>query len=62
MTLKTISDFISQIGFPIASYCALFWYIVKENRENRQVIQNNTIILTRILTKLDAEEAEENGK
>lgn len=61
MTLETISNFISQIGFPIASYCALFWYIVKENRENRLVIQNNTVILTRILAKLDGEE-EANGK
>lgn len=61
MTLETISNFISQIGFPIASYCALFWYIVKENRENRLVIQNNTVILTRILAKMDGEE-EVNGK
>lgn len=61
MTLETISNFISQIGFPIASYCALFWYIVKENRENRLVIQNNTVILTRILAKFDSEE-EANGK
>lgn len=61
MTLETISNFISQIGFPIASYCALFWYIVKENRENRLVIQNNTVILTRILAKLDGEE-EADGK
>lgn len=61
MTLETISNFISQIGFPIASYCALFWYIVKENRENRLVIQNNTVILARILAKMDGEE-EVNGK
>lgn len=55
MNPETISSFISQVGFPIASYCALFWYIVKENRENRQVIQNNTIILNKILAKIDTE-------
>ena len=56
MSLENIGTFISLVGFPIAAYCGLFWYIVKENRENRSVIQNNTTIITRILERLDRED------
>lgn len=45
----TIGQFISTYGFPIVACGALFWYIVKEQRDTREVlnqlkeiIQNNT--------------------
>lgn len=47
---------ISTVGFPIVMTGALFWYMVKENRETREVIQNNTTMLNRILEHMVADE------
>ena len=49
MDPSAIGQLISSYGFPIVACGALFWYIVKEQRETRavldelkQIIQNNT--------------------
>lgn len=49
MDIATIGQLIGSYGFPIVACGALFWYIVKEQRETRAVldelksiIQNNT--------------------
>lgn len=49
MDIATIGQFIGSYGFPIVACGALFWYIVKEQKETRAVlaelksiIQNNT--------------------
>ena len=49
MDITTIGQLIGSYGFPIVACGALFWYIVKEQRETRAVldelksiIQNNT--------------------
>lgn len=49
MDIATIGQLIGSYGFPIVASGALFWYIVKEQRETRAVldelksiIQNNT--------------------
>lgn len=47
--IAEIVQAISTVGFPIVMTAALFWYMVKENRETREVIQNNTTMLNRIL-------------
>ena len=49
---------ISNLGFPIAVACAFFWYMVKEQRELRTVIDNNSNILLRILEHMKQEEKE----
>ena len=53
--IQTVGQLIGTYGFPIVAYGALFWYIVKENRENRKVIENNTLILTKILERITKE-------
>lgn len=49
MDIAVIGQFIGSYGFPIVACGALFWYIVKEQKETRDVlaelksiIQNNT--------------------
>lgn len=49
MDVATIGQLIGSYGFPIVACGALFWYIVKEQRETRavldelkEIIQNNT--------------------
>lgn len=49
MDPSTIGQFIGTYGFPIVACGALFWYIVKEQRDTRavleelkEIIKNNT--------------------
>ena len=54
--MNDIIAIISTVGFPIASAVALFWYMVEENRQTREVVQNNTTMLNRILEHLVEDE------
>lgn len=61
--ITAIVQAISTVGFPIVMTGALFWYMVKENRETREVIQNNTTMLNRILEHLvEDEKRHRNGE
>lgn len=59
--ITAIVQAISTVGFPIVMTGALFWYMVKENRETREVIQNNTTMLNRILEHLVEDEKRHNN-
>lgn len=52
ITVADVTQVISTVGFPIASWCALFWYVVKMAKENTEAINNNTIVLTKLLTEI----------
>lgn len=58
--MDSIVQVISTLGFPIAVAVAFFWYMVKEERELRAVIDNNSNILLQILEHMRKEDA--NGK
>lgn len=61
MDANTIAALISSVGFPIVSAGALFWYMVTEERKTREVIENNTHVIFKILEhirNLDYEEVE----
>ena len=47
--INSIGQFVGTYGFPIVMCGLLFWYMVKEQRETRQVIEGNTKILVRLL-------------
>lgn len=56
MDLATIGQLIGAYGFPIVACGALFWYVVKEQRDTRTVleelksiIQSNTSITQQFL-------------
>lgn len=67
MDVGVITQLIGSLGFPIAVSIALFWYINKtqkeqtekyqqEQKETREVISNNTLMLNRILEHMIEDE------
>lgn len=56
MDVQEILTAVSTVGFPIVTAAALFWYMVQENRQTREVVQNNTTMLNRILEHLVEDE------
>lgn len=57
-TVNTVGQLISIYGFPIVASGALFWFIIKENREMRTIIDRNTSVLLRILEHIKKGEEE----
>ena len=53
--MDQIVQIIGTVGFPIVAAGALFWYMTTEQRELRNVIDNNSNILLRILEHLKEE-------
>ena len=45
---------ISSVGFPIAAFMMLAFYIYKVQSDFQKVIENNTLILTKLCEKLNA--------
>lgn len=60
MDLTNIVSIISSVGFPIAAALGLFWYMTKQDenhkeevKELRQAIENNTLVITRLVDKME---------
>lgn len=60
--ISILEEVISTMGFPIVVCGVLFWYIWKTQKAHteevdklRESIDNNTIILTKLLERLDNE-------
>lgn len=58
MNLNDIVSIITTVGFPIASWLILAWYIYKVQGETTKAIQNNTKALLILCDKLDVEPSE----
>lgn len=56
MDIAAIGQLIGSYGFPIVACGALFWYIVKEEREMRTIIQQNTTVIAQLLEHLKKED------
>ena len=56
MDLASIGQLIGSYGFPIVACGALFWYIVKEEREMRSIVQQNTTVIAQLLEHLKRED------
>lgn len=57
-----IVKFIQNVGFPIACVVAMFWMWDRERQEHKaeaekwtEAINNNTLIMQRLLDKLDGD-------
>lgn len=57
--MEEVVSLISNVGFPIACVVALFWYLNKEREEHKaetqklgEAINNNTLVMEKILTKV----------
>ena len=58
--MEEVLQAISTLGFPIAAYIGLFWYIMKKDEQHKEeinllsnAVQNNTIVMTEIRDRLD---------
>lgn len=50
--MEWLIDFIKEIGFP----CAICVYLLWQNDKLRDVLEKNTVVLQKILTKLGLDE------
>lgn len=60
MDITAVTQLISNLGFPIAVCCIMFWYVYKVQKSHSEeiatltmAIENNTIALTRLESKLE---------
>lgn len=60
MDITSVTQLISNLGFPIAVCCMMFWYVYKvqksyseDMRTLTKAIENNTIALTQLESKLE---------
>ena len=60
--MENIVQIVTQLGFPIAMCLLLFWYVTKNDESHREeinkmaeAVNNNTIVMQRLLDKLGAE-------
>lgn len=60
MNVNDAVTVISTLGFPIAMCCALFWYMIKSNKDHKEevdklrtALENNTIALTKLCDKME---------
>lgn len=59
MDIATIQQLISNLGFPIVMVGYFIWDKTKTTNKLVEAINNNNLILTRLLEKLDASEIAE---
>ena len=59
---STIASLISQVGFPIACCCVMFYSLTREQDNHKQemtamveAVNNNTIALTKLAEKIEKE-------
>lgn len=62
MEMNEVLTAISTVGFPIVAYAAMFWQMRESSRQHKEesdkwadVLNNNTVALTRLVDKLDGE-------
>lgn len=63
MDISIVTEFINDVGFPIACVAVMFWMQNQEREQHRQeaekfaeAINNNTQVMTRILEKVGVSE------
>ena len=62
MDVNAITQFVSNLGFPIACCVACFWYINKSAGEHKsemdkmaEAINNNTVVMQQLIDKIGKE-------
>lgn len=59
MNVNEVVQAISSLGFPIVTCLLCFWYINKTTEDLRNAIDNNTRVMTKIITKLNIDEGDD---
>lgn len=55
MNWNDVQTLITSVGFPIVCCGALFWYIVKVQKELTQVITSNTLAISELVNRFSKE-------
>lgn len=55
MELETIAQLISSVGFPIFSTIYLIYFMNTELKENRDATNNLSLLIQKLIDKLDGE-------
>lgn len=62
MDVSSIAQFVSTLGFPIAVCLLCFWYINKREEQHKEevtelakAINNNTLVMQKLVDRLDGE-------
>lgn len=68
MDANTIIQLVSSLGFPIVMCGALFWYMVKQRQAHQEetdhlkdMINDNTLVLTKLTTLIEILTNEKKG-
>ena len=68
MDLNAVMTAISSLGFPIAMCIAMFWYMTKQAEMHKEevakmteALNNNTLALNRLETKIGVDVSEHNS-
>ena len=68
MDFNTVMQAIGTLGFPICMCIAMFWYMAKQTETHKEevakmteALNNNTIALNRLETKMGVDENEHNS-
>lgn len=54
MDVSTITDLVSNVAFPIAAFVMMFYYNAKTMEDMRKTIEENTLIMTKVIEGLDS--------
>lgn len=53
MDVSVITELVGNVAFPIAAFVMMFYYSTKTVEDMRNTIEENTLIMTKVLEKLD---------
>lgn len=56
--MQEVTTLVSTVGFPIAAFLLMFWYVKTESKETREAINKNTIVLTQLVSEIRSGEKE----
>lgn len=54
MDVSTITELVSNVAFPIAAFVMMFYYSTNTVENMRKTIEENTLIMTKVIEKLDS--------
>lgn len=54
MDVSVITELVSSVAFPIAAFVMMFYYSTKTIEDMRKTIEENTLIMTKLVEKLDS--------
>lgn len=59
--VDVITNLIGAIGFPIAAFIMLYWMMNTTLKDIQKVMSDNTLAITKLIEKMDAQEGGSNG-